>query len=86
MGLWYRYLTQQKTSTCACPNQLLVRHDPTSSFCKLCNQGEVHLIVLNNGGVLLTNVNVVENLQNSGLTYVPNSMHYLVDGLLALHH
>ncbi len=73
--------TIKKPALIVAPNQLLVRHDSTSSFCKLCNQGEVHLIVLNNGGVLLTNVNVVENLQNSGLTYVPNSMHYLVDGV-----
>jgi len=73
--------TATKPALVLAPNQLLVRHDPTSSFCKLCNKGEIHLIVLNNGGVLLTNVNVVENLQNSGLTYVPNSMHYLVDGV-----
>ena len=63
------------------PTQLTLRHDPNNSFCELCNEGEVHLSVSNTGGVLLTNVDVIENLQNSGLTYVPNSTSYFVDGV-----
>ncbi len=62
------------------PTQLTLRHDPNNSFCELCNEGEIHLLVSNTGGVLLTDVTVTENLMASGLTYVAGSTTYQVDG------
>ncbi len=66
------------------PTQLTLRHDPNNSFCELCNEGEVRLLVSNTGGVLLTDVNVTENLRASGLTYLAGSTTYLVDGAAAV--
>ncbi len=64
------------------PTQLTLTHDPNNSFCELCNEGEVRLIVSNTGGVLLTDVVVTEDLRTSGLRYVAGSTTYLVDGVL----
>ncbi len=66
------------------PTQLRLRHDPNNSFCELCNEGEVRLLASNTGGVLLTSVNVTENLMASGLTYVAGSTTYRVDGAAAV--
>jgi uncharacterized repeat protein (TIGR01451 family)/fimbrial isopeptide formation D2 family protein len=63
------------------PHQLTLSHDSTNSFCELCGEGEIRLLVTNTGSVLLTDVFVLEDLQASGLTYVPNSTTYLVDGV-----
>ena len=63
------------------PTQLTLSHDSNNSFCELCNEGEIRLLVTNTGSVLLTDVDVTENLMASGLTYVPNSTSYLVDGV-----
>jgi len=63
------------------PTQLTLTHDANNSFCELCNEGEIRLLVTNTGSVLLTDVDVYENLLASGLTYVPNSTTYLVDGV-----
>ena len=65
------------------PTQLTLTHDSNNSFCELCNEGEIRLLVTNTGSVLLTDVDVYENLLASGLTYVPNSTTYLVDGVPA---
>ena len=63
------------------PTQLTLTHDANNSFCELCNEGEIRLLVTNTGSVLLTDVSVFEDLRASGLTYVPNSTAYLVDGV-----
>ena len=66
------------------PAQLELIHDPNTSFCELCNEGEVRLLVTNSGGVLLTNVDVTEDLRSSGLTYVAGTTTYSVDGAAAV--
>ena len=63
------------------PAQLTLTHDSNNSFCELCTEGEIRLLVTNTGSVLLTDVDVTENLLASGLTYVPNSTSYFVDGV-----
>ncbi|MCK9531771.1 MAG: isopeptide-forming domain-containing fimbrial protein, partial [Gammaproteobacteria bacterium] len=53
-----------------------IRHDLSVSFCELCGQGQVRLVVSNPLGVDLTHLTVVENLRASGLTYVPGSTRF----------
>ncbi|MGB5398188.1 MAG: hypothetical protein WBN96_13655, partial [Gammaproteobacteria bacterium] len=62
------------------PNQLTLSHDSNNSFCELCNEGEIRLLVTNTGSVKLTDVDVTEDLGISGLTYVAGSTRYSVDG------
>ncbi len=73
--------TETKPGLILAPHQLTLTHDANNSFCELCNEGEVRLFVTNTGSVLLTNVDVTENLLKSGLTYVPGSTTYFVDGV-----
>jgi len=47
--------------------QLTLSHDLGDSFCELCKEGEIHLFVRNTGGLSLTNIDIVEDLENSGL-------------------
>ncbi len=44
------------------PTQLSLTHDSNNSFCELCNEGEIRLLVSNTGSVLLTDVSVTEDL------------------------
>lgn len=65
------------------PNANLdLTHDTNNSTCVLCGEGEIRLIATNSGGVLLTNVSIEEDLAASGLTIVPGSVSYYVDGSL----
>ncbi len=73
--------TQTAPGIVLAPTQLTLTHDSNNSYCELCNESEIRLLVTNTGSVLLTNVVVTENLMASGLTYVPGSTTYLVDGV-----
>ena len=64
-------------------NSLQLSHDMSVSFCELCGEGEVRLLVENTGGLSLVNIDVTEDLMASGLTYVPGSTTYLADGIFA---
>ncbi len=64
-----------------CPAQLgtetLVRHDMSVSFCELCDVGQATIVVENPlstfpGDVDFSDITVVENLRNTGLTYAGN--------------
>jgi uncharacterized repeat protein (TIGR01451 family)/fimbrial isopeptide formation D2 family protein len=73
--------TETRPGLLLAPHQLTLTHDANNSFCELCNEGEIRLFVTNTGSVLLTNVDVSEDLRTSGLTYVPGSTTYFVDGV-----
>jgi uncharacterized repeat protein (TIGR01451 family)/fimbrial isopeptide formation D2 family protein len=55
------------------PNSLTLTYDLANSYCELCGVGTIRLTAANTGGIALTNVNVVQDLMASGLTYVPGS-------------
>ncbi len=59
--------------------QLTLSHDLNNSFCELCAVGEIHLFVRNTGGLSLTNIDVLENLQASGLQLVAGSVSCISD-------
>ena len=70
-------------------NALSLTHDLANSYCELCGTGTVVLTVENVGGISLTGtgvngINVTEDLQASGLTYVPGSMQISIDGAPAV--
>ena len=64
-----------------CPSNLnttsLIEHDLSASFCELCEVGTVRLVIENpyraSDDVDFTAIVVTENLQDSGLTYVPGT-------------
>ena len=51
----------------------VIRHVTATSFCELCDTGEVHIRITNPTSADLKNITLVENLQSLGLTYVNNS-------------
>ncbi|HED34130.1 MAG TPA: DUF11 domain-containing protein [Gammaproteobacteria bacterium] len=59
--------------------QLTLSHDLNNSFCELCEEGEIHLFVRNTGGLSLTNIDVLEDLQASGLQLVAGSVSCIAD-------
>ncbi len=61
-------------------NMLQLTHDLTNSYCELCGQGEVRIVMTNVGGVSLINMNLEENLGTSTLSYVNNSTQISIDG------
>ncbi len=61
-------------------NSLQLNHNLTSSFCELCGVGSIRLTVQNAGGISLININLVEDLLASGLTYVAGSTQISIDG------
>ncbi|MFW2373468.1 MAG: hypothetical protein ACN4GM_10145, partial [Gammaproteobacteria bacterium] len=58
---------------------LSLTHDG-NSFCELCGDGTVRLLVQNTNSVTLTDVVVTENLLASGLNYVPGTTQISIDG------
>lgn len=52
----------------------------SSSYCELCGNGEITLAVINQDTVEVSNIIVVEDLQATGLTYVPGSTTVSIDG------
>ena len=53
-----------------------------SSYCELCGDGEIRLLVQNTNSVTLTNVVVTEDLQATGLTYLAGLSTILEDGVV----
>ncbi|MCW8957330.1 MAG: DUF11 domain-containing protein, partial [Gammaproteobacteria bacterium] len=58
---------------------LSLTHD-ASSFCELCGDGTIRLLVENTNNVTLTDVEVTENLLASGLVFVPGTIQISIDG------
>ena len=60
-------------------NALTLTYNP-NSFCELCGTGTVNLLVENTGVLTLDTVVVTVNLNNPGLTVVPGTTRFAIDG------